>query len=84
MRQHEPRRWFYNMLAPPLMPHLSVHALLAFVTTLETQKNKAPMRGEREQRYISKDSSRLSSFLVGTVGLQEDMAGPSQSDLECF
>ena len=42
------------------------------------------MRGEREQRHTSKDSSRLSSSLVGTVGLQEDMAGPSQSDLECM
>ena len=42
------------------------------------------MRGEREQRYISKDFSRLSSSLVGTAGLQEDMAGPSQSDQECF
>ena len=42
------------------------------------------MRGEREQRYINKDSSRLSSSLVGTVGLQEDMAGPSHSDLECL
>ena len=42
------------------------------------------MRGEQEQRYISKDSSRLSSSLVGIAGLQEDMAGPSQSDLECL
>ena len=42
------------------------------------------MRGEQEQRYISKDSSRLSSSLVGMAGLQEDMAGPSQSDLECM
>ena len=43
------------------------------------------MRGEREQRKPhSKDSSRLSSSLVGTAGLQEDMAGPSQSDLECM
>ena len=42
------------------------------------------MRGEREQRHTSKDSSRLSSSLVGMVGLQEDMAGPSQSDLECM
>jgi hypothetical protein len=74
---------FYYMLAPPLMPP-SVHALLAFVTTPETQKKKAPTRGEREQRYISKDSSRLSSSLVGMAGLQEDMAGPSQSNLECL
>ena len=42
------------------------------------------MRGEREQRHTSKDSSRLSSSLVGMAGLQEDMAGPSQSDLECM
>ena len=42
------------------------------------------MRGEREQRHTNKDSSRLSSSLVGTVGLQEDMAGSSQSDLECL
>ena len=42
------------------------------------------MSGEREQRYISKDSSRLSSSVVGTVGLLEDMAGLSQSDLECL
>ena len=42
------------------------------------------MRGEREQRHTSKDSSRLSSSLFGTAGLQEDMAGPSQSDLECM
>ena len=41
------------------------------------------MRGEREQRYISKDSSILLSSLVGTTWLQEDMAGPSQSDLAC-
>jgi hypothetical protein len=61
-----------------------VHAVLAFVTTLETQKKKAPVRGEREQRYINKDSSRLSSSLIGTAGLQEDMAEQSQSDLECL
>jgi hypothetical protein len=42
------------------------------------------MRGEWEQGYISKDSSRLSSSLVGIAGLQEDMVGPSQSDLECL
>ena len=42
------------------------------------------MRGEREQRQTSKDSSRLSSSLVGMMGLQEDMAGPSHSDLECM
>ena len=42
------------------------------------------MRIEQEHRYISKDSSRLSSSLVGTAGLQEDMAGPSQSDRECL
>ena len=62
----------------------TVCALLAFVTTPETQEKKAPMRGEQEQRHTNKDSSRLSSSLVGTIGLQEDMAGLSQSDLECM
>jgi hypothetical protein len=83
MRWREPQRW--------LLLHVSsstdgpiVRALLAFVTTLETQKKKAPMRGEREQINISKDSSRLSSSLVGTTRLQEDMAGPIQNDLECL
>ena len=64
-----------------------VHALLAFVTTPETHKKEShpsPTSGEREQRHTSKDSSRLSTSLVGTTGLQEDMAGPSQSDLECM
>ena len=42
------------------------------------------MGGELEQRHTSKDSSRLSSSLVGTAGLQEDMVGLSQSDLECM
>ena len=42
------------------------------------------MRGEREQRHTGKDSSRLSSSLVSTIGLQEHMAGLSQSDLECM
>ena len=42
------------------------------------------MRGEQEQRHTSKDYSRVSSSLVGMAGLQEDMAGPSQSDLECM
>ena len=40
------------------------------------------MRGEREQRYINKDSSRLSSSLVGMAGLQEDMAGLRERNLE--
>ena len=42
------------------------------------------MRGEQDQRHTRKDSSRLSSSLVSTAGLQEDMAGLSQSDLECM
>ena len=42
------------------------------------------MRGEQDQRHTSKDSSRLSSSLVGTAGLQEYMAGPNQSVLECM
>ena len=51
---------------------------------IEKESPPTTTRGELEQRHISKDSSRLSSSLVGTVELQEHMAGPSQSDLECM
>ena len=48
------------------------------------KESQPPTRGEREQRHTNKDSSRLSSSLIGTTGLQEYMAGLSQSDLECM
>jgi hypothetical protein len=74
---------FYYMLAPPLMPQQCVHSL-CLGQHQKHRKRKPPTRGEREQRHTNKDSSRLSSSLVGMAGLQEDMAGPSQSDMECM
>ena len=72
------------MLAPPLMPQHCCTPCICDNTRNTEKESQPPMRGEREQRHTSKDSSRLSSSLVGTVELQEDMAGLSQSDLECM
>jgi hypothetical protein len=55
-----------------------------FVTTLETQKKKALFERRMRTEIYQQGFLKIVKFSSWHGGQQEDMAGPSQSDLECL